>query len=98
MIRRTAKAAVPSVSTEIWAHLIEPETGDLPPAVARYLLGLEFRKEDHRRMAKLSAKASKGTLTDDEREELAEYVRVGHQLAMMQSKARQSLRRHAKVD
>jgi hypothetical protein len=38
--------------------------------------------------------ASKGALTAADRGELEEYVRVGHQLAMLQSKARQSLKRH----
>jgi len=99
MIRRTADLtkAISPVSTAIWAHVIEPEEGDLSPEVARYILGLDFRKEDHRRMATLSSKAGKGTLTEAERSELTEYVRVGHQLAM-QSKARQSLKRHGKGD
>jgi hypothetical protein len=46
-------------------------------------------------MEKLSARAQKGTLTDKERAELEEYIRVADLIAIMQSKARRSLRRHA---
>ena len=98
MIHRATQVAEPPIGTSIWAHIIEPAKGDLPPEVARYILKMDFRRDDHRRMARLSSKAGKGTLTDAEREELAEYVRIGHQLAMMQSKARQSLKRHGQVD
>jgi hypothetical protein len=44
-------------------------------------------------MAQLSAKAATGTLTSDEREELAEYLRVADLLALLQSRARNSLKR-----
>ncbi len=84
-------------STTIWANIIEPDEADLSPEVARYILRMDFRRKDHQRMARLAGKASQGTLTVAEHEELAEYVRVGHQLAMMQSKARQSLKRHGQV-
>jgi hypothetical protein len=41
----------------------------------------------------LSAKAQKGTLTPEERAELDEYIRVGYELAILQSRARLSLKR-----
>jgi hypothetical protein len=98
MIRKSSKqhgvAAVAPTATAIWAHIIDTDRTSLSPEVARYILKLDFRKSDHRQMDRLSRKASKGTLTEAERAELEEYVRVGHQLAMMHSKARQSLKRH----
>jgi hypothetical protein len=42
-------------------------------------------------MNALSAKARAGTLTDDENEELDNYLRVGDLLAILQSKARRSI-------
>jgi hypothetical protein len=96
-MERTAVTRVLPTSTTIWANLIEPDKPDLSPEVARYILRIDFRKKDHQRMTRLAGKANKGTLAAAEREELEEYVRVGHQLAMMQSKARQSLKRHGQV-
>jgi len=43
-------------------------------------------------MTELSAKASAGTLTAAEGAELDEYLRVADLLALMQSKARRSLK------
>ncbi len=78
----------------IWKNIIEPEKDDLPPVAARYILKMDFRESDRKRMEKLSAKAQKGTLSADERSVLEEYIRVSDLLAIMQSKARRSLRRH----
>ena len=78
----------------IWKNIIEPEKDDPPPVTARYILKMDFRESDHKRMEKLSAKAQKGTLTAEERSVLEEYIRVSDLLAIMQSKARRSLRRH----
>jgi hypothetical protein len=38
----------------------------------------------------MSAKARKGTLTEDEQVEIDNYERVGHLLNLLQSKARRS--------
>ncbi len=44
-------------------------------------------------MNALAAKARKGKLPKQEDEELEAYIQVGHLLAIMQSKARQSLKK-----
>ena len=44
-------------------------------------------------MDELSAKAQKGTLTPEERAEIEELIRVNLKLAILQSKARLSLKR-----
>jgi hypothetical protein len=64
---------------------------------ARYILKMGFRERDHKRMRQLSAKAQRGGLSDEERSELEEYIRVGHMLALIQSKARRCLKRHGQV-
>lgn len=74
-------------------RLIDPETDDLSSEAARSLLRLDFPEADHARMSELSAKAQSAALADDEREELQEYLRVADLLAVLQSKARRSLRR-----
>jgi len=74
-------------------RLIGLESSELTPDAARSLLQLDFPESDHARVAELSAKAQTGKLTGDEREELDEYIRVADMLAVIQSKARRSLRR-----
>ena len=65
----------------------------MTPEVARYLLSIKFPAADEDRVNELSAKARAGTLTDTEIQELDSYLHVGSLLAVMQSKARQILRR-----
>ena len=77
----------------ILKRVIEPDVDDLSPETARYILRLDFPKEDLERMDVLAEKARKGTLEDEERAEAENYEHVGHLLAMMQSKARRSLKR-----
>jgi hypothetical protein len=79
---------------EILRRLFEPDKADLSPEVARYLLGVEFSAADCERMNALAEKAQAGELLSDEREELNDYVRIGHLLALVQSKARKSLAPH----
>ena len=78
--------------TAILTRVIGPERGGLSRELADMLLALDFPEADHARMAELSAKASDGTLAPAEREELEGYVSVGHFLALLQSKARLSLK------
>ena len=81
-----------NTSAAIVSRLVGPERGDLPADAARFLAALDFPQFDHERMAELSSKAAAGTLSPDEREELDEYLRVVAMLAVIQSKARRSLK------
>lgn len=80
-------------STAILERLMEPGRANWSPDTARTLLRWDFLPVDHARMAELSAKASAGTLTSDEKEDLEEYLRVADFLAIVQSKARMVLQR-----
>lgn len=82
-----------NTETAILGRMIEPDKALLSPDAARYILGLDFDESDRGRMNALSEKARDGALSVDERDELENYVRVGHLLALMQSKARNSLKR-----
>ena len=77
----------------ILRRVLAPENGDLCPEAARFFLDLDLPQADHDRMAELASKAGTADLTPDEREELAEYARVGDLLALLQSKARKSLKK-----
>jgi hypothetical protein len=81
--------ASPSVLEEV----IRPAVGGMSPALARYVLSLDFPAKTQARCAKLSKKANRGTLTDKERAELEEFVSVNDFLMLIQAKARTSLRR-----
>jgi hypothetical protein len=76
----------------ILERVIDPRTGGMSAELARHILSLDFPRADHARVAKLSGKAQKGTLTKSERAELERYLNVDDMLAMLKSKARMSLR------
>lgn len=76
----------------ILTRVIGPDRATLPLPAAEALLALHFAPSDHARMAALSEKANEGVLTNDERDELEGYQRVGLFLDLMQSKARLSLK------
>lgn len=82
---------IANTESAIWERVIEPSEDDLSPEAARFLLRLDFDEADHTRMAELAEKSNEGALTQDERDELQNYVRIGNVLALMQSKARLSL-------
>jgi hypothetical protein len=85
--------AAEKTAPAIWGRVIKPDDGTLSPEAARGLLALAFDAEDQRRVDVLSRKAQDGSLTPEERAELGEYVRVNHELMILQSKARVSLKR-----
>jgi hypothetical protein len=77
---------------EIFARLIKADQSDLSRELARYILKLGFDEKDQNRMRELAERNQDGRLTSEEREELESYVKAGHLLALLQSKARRSLR------
>jgi hypothetical protein len=89
------RAANPSAASEIamFGRLIQSDKGDLDERLARYVLTLGFAKADQDRMSDLATRNQDGALSSDERDELQSYVRSGHLLALLQSKARKSLKR-----
>ena len=69
-----------------WDKSISPET-------ARHLLDLSFSRSHQQQGDALSQKARAGSLTPAERAELDEFIRVADLLAILQSRARQALKR-----
>lgn len=80
-------------SAGIWGRVVKPDQGDLSPEAARAILKLDFDLEDHRRMDELSEKARQGAMSPKEQAVIEEYLRVTSELAVLQSKARLSLKR-----
>jgi hypothetical protein len=76
----------------IFARLIKANDGDLSRELARYILTLGFDEQDQERMRELAERNQEGTLAPKERAELQSYVKAGHMLALLHSKARRSLK------
>jgi|SRR6185437_9133836 len=79
--------------TAILDRVIQPGHVTMTPDAARTFLSLKFQKQDERRMNRLAAKARRGTLTERERALAEQYDIVSHMLALLQAKARQTLKR-----
>ena len=78
---------------ELWTRLIRAHRDKLTPEAAESLLALRFDEHDQLRMRQLAERSEAGMLTDVETSELDSYLHVGNVLAIMQSSARQALRR-----
>ena len=78
--------------SEILSRVITPQNGNLSGQVAEAFLGLEFPKDDMRRMNELAEKNRHGEISQPERDEMERYSRVGNLINLLQSKARRSLK------
>ncbi len=95
----TTEIAPENTGAAIWGRLVEPSEGNLSPEAAHAWLNLKFSREDHERVEHLSEKTQQGRLSEQDQVELDEYIRVSAELAVIQSKARISLKRAgSKVD
>jgi hypothetical protein len=82
-----------SSETAILSRVIAPDEPALSAQLAQLVLSFSFGQEDKDRMRQLCEKASEGSLSAEEQDELDCYERVGHFLSLLQSKARLSLKR-----
>ena len=82
---------VPSEMT-ILRRVVDPDNPTLSEEAARALLRLKFQATDRQRINRLAARNRDGKLSSAEEEELANYIRVGQTLGILQSKARRSLK------
>jgi hypothetical protein len=71
---------------------MELPDGDIPLQAARNIIQNRFTLSIEARVNELVRKAQEGVLTQDERDELGEYERVGGALETLQSKSREVLR------
>lgn len=92
-VRTTSRPAKSTKPSDVWLRLVS-DRDPLSPEVARYFLKFHFLESEHQRMAVLNEKANEGLLTPEERSELEDYIHIGDILSIMQSKARQALKKH----
>jgi hypothetical protein len=77
----------------VFSRLLTNGTRPMSPQLARYLLGLGFGEADQARMQELADKNQAGSITPQERDELFSYVKAGHLLAVLHSRARKALKK-----
>ena len=76
-------------------RLVEPVVRTLTPEVAKALVELRADPHLQARMDELAEKCNEGQMTPDEREEYETSIRFGNFIAILQTKARQLLKRRA---
>ena len=75
----------------IFARLIKADDSELSRELAHYILTLGFDDEDQKQMTELADRNQEGSLSGEEKVELENFVKAGHLLALLQSKARMAL-------
>jgi hypothetical protein len=83
--------AVPNTDADILATVIAPEEPGLDRAAAGWIMTLKFSAAQNARMEALADSSNEGTISDAERVELENYLRVGNLLNFLKAKARSSL-------
>lgn len=86
------KTQTKSSYVTIFARLLSNGKGRMSRNLARYVLTLGFTEEDQLRMTDLATRNQEGSLDSEGREELQDYVKASHLLALLHSKARKSLK------
>lgn len=86
-----AQVATTRSEADILREVIIAHQRLMSPELARYVLELALPEPEIERLHALSAKNQRGALTDDERQEMERYLRIGHFLNLMKSQARRSL-------
>jgi hypothetical protein len=76
---------------DIWARLMRAQKDELSAQAAEFLLSINFKDSDRRRMIELADRSEAGTLTAEEVAEFDGYLHIGNFLAIMQSRARLAL-------
>lgn len=79
------------MSSVVMQELIEPVSQCFTPEVAQRIVSLRASPAVQQRIDELADKCNEGTLTHDEKEQYADYVRTINFIGVLQAKARQML-------
>jgi len=93
MTSKTVTTNPVPVSTAMLEQIAGLDAKSISPETARHLLDLSFSPSHQAQVDALSQKARAGSLIPAERAELDEFIRVADLLAILQSRARQALKR-----
>jgi hypothetical protein len=81
-----------NTESAIWVRVVQTGTNGLSPDAARAILKLGFSDEDRARIEDLGQRNNEGLLSEAERRELEDYVRVGDVLSLLHLKAKKALK------
>jgi hypothetical protein len=84
---RSTAMSIDTTEMAIFERIVLPGKS---PQGEQALIALDFSPQDLQRMEELAEKARQGSLSPEEQQEIANYERVGHYLAILQSKGRMS--------
>jgi len=73
-------------------QMLQPVTDCLTPDVAQRIVAAHLDEPTQARIDSLAAKANRGTLSDDERDEYAQFVEYIDLVGIIKAKARRLLR------
>lgn len=79
------------MSSAVMQELIDPVSQCFTPEVAKRIVSLRASPAVQQRVDELADKCKEGTLTHDEKEQYADYVRTINFIGVLQAKARQML-------
>jgi hypothetical protein len=85
------KTATPAPAKAVLDSILDPLARSLTPAAARALVRFRADAATQAHIAELADKCNEGQLSPEERLEYEAYVRAIDLVAVLQSKARQSL-------
>jgi hypothetical protein len=78
--------------TAIFERIVLSSQPNFGEEAARSILAIQLSPEDRENLQVLADKAKSGLLSPAEEQEIENYERVGHYLAILQSKARVALK------
>lgn len=90
-MRRTQKPKISELA--IFARVLNNPKGEMSPRLARYILTLGFDETEQAHMDDLAVRNQAASLSADEHDELMNYVKAGHLLALLHSRARKALKK-----
>lgn len=83
--------STPTHANTLLSDFFEPLADALTPESAKLLASLKVSPSVQRRIDELAAKCNQGEMTEPERQDYEEYVRVGNVLAVLKAKAKAAL-------
>ena len=84
-----------ATGASILEQVIKPQQGGFSSELAQYVLAIDFTPDQQARYADLADRVQDGALNEEEMAELHEFVMANEFLALIQLKARVSIKKHS---
>ena len=94
----SVSAIIAEAETAILERAMTADNESWSPEAARAILAFKLADADLSRADQLAAKARNGSITEEERRKLENYLRIGRLIEFMKAKALLSLKAHGAAD